>query len=252
MSCVDGMRLMKDDSVDIVITSPPYNLKDAESKYDQYADNMTDEDYYNFIKDVITELIRVTKYFVFFNFQFLSNNKITYLRIMNDFRDNVKDIIIWHKNQALPSPANCLTNTYEFVVVFTKKDKAKGKAFDCEAFDDYTKKFSLSTNVISGGGNAQESNELNKACFPSYFVEWFVRRFTNEDSVVLDPFMGSGTTALICCKYRRKYIGFEVSKAQCDYANERIKKWSLQPRISDYLTLKRTGCNGDEPEMARE
>jgi site-specific DNA-methyltransferase (adenine-specific)/modification methylase len=234
MSCVDGLRLMKDDSVDIVITSPPYNLKDSESKYDQYDDNMTDEDYYNFIKDVVAELIRVTKYFVFFNFQFLSGNKIVYLKIMNDFRDNIKDIIIWHKNSALPSPANCLTNVYEFVVVFTKKDKAKGKAFDCEAFDDYVKKFGLSINVISGGGNAQESNELNKACFPSYFVEWFVRRFTKEGGVVLDPFMGSGTTALICCKYLRKYIGFEISKAQCDYAAERLKKWSLQPRLFDF------------------
>lgn len=238
MDCIEGLRQMGDDSVDITITSPPYNIGKSVrgNMYDEYKDDMTQDEYYDFIVSVINELIRVTKYYVFFNFQLLSNNKLSYLKIIGNLHENIKDIIMWHKKNVCPaSQSTCLYNAYEFVVVFSKKKYAEKKTFEY-AFFDNKKKYGLVTNVIYGNSNSQESNELNKACFPSYFVEWFLKRFTKEGDVILDPFMGSGTVAMNCVKHNRNYIGFELSKDQCEYAENRIKKWSLQPRLNNFIS----------------
>lgn len=238
IDCLHGLKQMEDDSVDITITSPPYNIGKSVrgNMYDEYKDDMTQDEYYDFIVSVINELIRVTKYYVFFNFQMLANNKFSYMKIIGDFRENIKDIVIWHKKQFQPSvQSTVLSRAYEFVVVFTKKKYAEKSGFEY-AFFDNRKKGGLSSNVIYGNSNLQEPNEFNKACFPSYFVEWFLKRFTKENDIVLDPFMGSGTTALVCAKYNRKYLGFELSMIQCYYAENRIKKWSLQPRLNNFIS----------------
>lgn len=274
MDCLKGLKLMKDNSVDITITSPPYNIgkkSQGKGKYQTYEDNMPMQEYYDFIKEVVSELIRVTKYYVFFNFQILTNNNIAYYQLFNEFKYNIKDTIIWHKSNALPSFNDFeLTSAFEFVLVFTKKEFAKQRKFEyinkyhfkkqkCNRNVIYDTKyidkiesiikntnisknkcvvinptvvFDKDVNVISGpGANIEnfEGKDKHNAIYPEYFVKWFLERYTNEEDIVLDPFMGLGGTAYACKDMNRNYIGFEMDKEYIDITKDRLKK--ISPKL---------------------
>jgi DNA modification methylase len=66
---------------------------------------------------------------------------------------------------------------------------------------------------------------------PVAWAEWLVTRFTKPDDTVLDPFLGSGTTAVACVQTGRRYIGIELSEAYCEIAAKRIEKALAQPRL---------------------
>lgn len=233
LDCREGFKLLENNSVDIVITSPPYNAGEnvRGNFYENYSDNLEQEQYYIFIKEVITELIRVSKYYVFFNFQILSNNKIAYLRILNDFKDNIKEIIIWHKKQVQPAiQPTCLSSAFEFIIVFSKPEYASKRTFE-RAFFNNRLKGQLNLNVLYGNSCAiHELNTFkgnNKAVFPQYLVRHFLKKFSDVGDIVLDPFMGSGTVADVCKQLGRSYIGFEIDKNQINISQERLQQKTL-------------------------
>lgn len=236
--CLVGMASMPDDSVDITVTSPPYNMgKTYRGKemnlYDEYSDDRSQDEYYLFIKKVLSELIRVTKHYVFFNFQLLTNNKDAYLRILSDFRPNIKDVVVWHKKQWQPSIApTCLSSAFEFVFVFTKPEKAVNRSFERANFNNRVSG-QQQCNVIHGHSasikecTADRSGE-NKAVFPEYFARWFIDLFSEEGDLVFDPFMGTATTAFVARSLKRDYFGFELSQKYCDLADKRMKQTVLR------------------------
>ena len=77
-------------------------------------------------------------------------------------------------------------------------------------------------NVISTSVNSSMPKE-HKAVMKQEVSDWFIEKFTNEGNVILDPFMGIGTTAISCKKMNRKYIGFEMIKEYCEMAEKRIE-----------------------------
>lgn len=234
MDCRRGLKELPDNSVDITITSPPYNLRGSVrgDKYKSYTDDLPDHVYFSFIEDVILQLLRVTKYYTFFNFQILSNNKLVYLEFMNKYKKNIKEIIMWCKQSATTSISNtCLTSLFEFVVVFSNERYSSKRSFE-RAFFDNRKKSEFNPNVIHTKLAVHENsklsnNGLNTALFPEAFVRWFLEKFTKENDIVLDPFMGLGTTAVVCKKMKRQYIGFEISEESIDFANDRIENATI-------------------------
>lgn len=238
MDCVAGMQqYLSDNSVDCVFTSPPYNLGrsyrggEVVKIYDLYDDDLSQEEYYLFIKRVLAELLRVTKYYVFFNFQMLTNNKKAYLQIMGDFKDNIKDVIIWNKKQCEPSiQPTCLSSKFEFIVVFAKKEYCTKRSFERANFNNRIKEKILYNVWEGNSASAKELNTIyssNKAVFPQYLVREFIKNFTREGDIVLDPFMGTGTTAVVCKHERRNYIGFEIEENLIKIAEERLKQANL-------------------------
>lgn len=65
-------------------------------------------------------------------------------------------------------------------------------------------------------------------------ADWFIKNFTKEGDIVLDPFLGTGTTAVSCVEQNRHYIGFEISEKYLEIADERIEK---AKRSRDFNTL---------------
>ena len=59
---------------------------------------------------------------------------------------------------------------------------------------------------------------------PINLIEWLVKHYSEEGYIILDPFMGTGTTAIACINTNRNFIGFELDKYYCEIANERIRK----------------------------
>ena len=84
------------------------------------------------------------------------------------------------------------------------------------------------TNVIHLATEC--SNRNHSAAFPEDLPTWFIKLFTQADDVVLDPFIGSGTTAVAAKRLKRNYIGIDTNAEYCRQARKRVSK--IQPRLS--------------------
>ena len=116
-NCLDRLKEIPDNSVDLVLTSPPYNMnlrirngkycsrqivKEISTKYKSFDDNLPMDDYFEFNKRVINECLRVSD-LVFFNIQMLTENKPALFRLMGEFSNNIKEMIVWDKMQCTAS-----------------------------------------------------------------------------------------------------------------------------------------------------
>ena len=201
IECGDCTRLLKelpDKSVDISFTSPPYNRK-RNDKYTFYDDSI--EDYYSFLCLVTDEMLRVTKSHVIVNIQKNYYNKKDVFEYIGRYSNKIVEIIIWEKSNPMPASGFNVTNCYEFFIVLGDKP--------LKANSTYVKNH-ITTSVNS------KMPKNHKAVMKPEVCEWFIENFTKEDDIVLDPFLGVGTTAVSCVKYNRHYIGFEISE---DYYN---------------------------------
>lgn len=81
-------------------------------------------------------------------------------------------------------------------------------------------------------------NKNHSAAFPIELPSWFIKLFTQEGDVVLDPFMGSGTTAEACIRLHRHYIGIDLHEENVNQANARIAQVELQRTLPLFVTTK--------------
>ena len=237
--CLEGMKRMSDDSVDMVITSPPYNfcLRVSGDKYihrspkevwngrstnkysNELADSLSMEDYENWQSECINEMLRVCSGIVFYNIQVIAGNKPAVFRLLGRFADRIKEILIWDKKTAEPAlKPGVLNSEFELILALSKHD-CKSRLFQNAKFERGT--FS---NIIRIGKNKGSNN--HRAAFPVLLPRTLIHNF--ECKTVLDPFMGSGTTAVAAIQEKRNFIGFELSKEYFDIANNRIKSETAQ------------------------
>lgn len=202
--CIDGFKKMDSNSVDHVFTSPPYNRK-RNDKYEHHNDFV--EDYFGWLCSVIDECIRVSKGFVFFNIMKNYYNKKDVFKLIGKYSDHIQEIIIWEKTNPLPANGKNITNAYEFFIVFGDSPLKSNTT--------YTK------NIISTAVNS-DMTSTHKAIMKQEVSDWFIKKFTNEGDVILDCFMGAGTTAISCKLYGRNYIGFELQKEYVELSEKRI------------------------------
>ena len=159
----------------------------------------------------------------------LLGNKLDIVDMMYEFRENIKDVIIWHKKNAQPSinPTQ-LSSQFEFIFVFSKKENCTSKPFK-RAFFNNRQKGQKNPNVIYGPNSAGKGMKaLNFAVFPEYVVKWIVDRFTQEGDLILDPFMGSGTTGVVAKKNKRHYLGIDIDETYVEFANKRIAETPVE------------------------
>jgi site-specific DNA-methyltransferase (adenine-specific)/modification methylase len=202
--CLEGLKKLPDKSVDMVLTSPPYNMRTRiregqytvrehsehfSKKYKYFGDDLPIEEYYYFHKDVLTELLRVSK-IVCYNYQIVTGSKEAFFRLLGDFSPYIKDIMIWNKGAGQPAMhEKVLNSSYEFVVILEGDDK-KGRVINNSYFGR-----GMQSNVISGF-HKQNNISGHGACFPVDFAKKIITLFSKEGDLILDPFMGSGTTAV--------------------------------------------------------
>lgn len=231
MDCLEGLKNLPDNSVDMVLTSPPYNMRtrirDGEyatreksdhfsKKYKYFGDDLPIEEYYNFHKQVITELLRVSK-IVVYNYQTVTGSKEAFFKLLGDFSPYIKDVMIWNKGGQPAMHEHILNSCYEFVVIF-ESDGRKGRLITNSYFARGTQ------NNIIGGFQKNNNIEGHGACFPVDFAKKLISLFSKEGDLILDPFMGSGTTAVAAKQTNRNYIGFELVDDYVKIAEERVLK----------------------------
>lgn len=228
--CLDAMKSIEDGSVDLVLTSPPYNMnlrirdgkycsrqivKELTTKYESFDDNLTMNQYFDFNKDVLTECLRVSD-LVFYNVQFLTGNKPALFKLLGEFHLNIKEFIVWDKVTAQPAIGEGVMNSqFEVLIVL------QGSAPESRAFNECGFSRGTLTNLwrIKRGG---KYNGTHGAAFPEELAEMVVSNFSKEGGSVLDPFMGVGTTGVACKNLHRNFIGMEIDEDYFKIAQERI------------------------------
>ena len=221
--CLEIMKGIPDNSVDLVVTSPPYNVGKnnmTENKYKK-GDKMSQEEYYLWSKRVIDEMLRISKT-SFYNIQMLSDNKRTVLSLLGEYKNSIKDIIIWNKNQVAPAiEPGVMNSKFEFIIIFSNDRPEKRKFMD----GNFRGNFS---NVITGNNaSGNKYSDIHRATFPSYLPDTLISNFSKEGDIVLDMFIGIGTTAESCKNLNRKFIGIELDEEYCQVARDRLKQQIL-------------------------
>lgn len=225
IDCLLLMLKLEDNVIDNVITSPPYN-RTKNDKYKFHNDNK--KDYKKFIFNVLDELLRITKYYIFFNIQNLDSNfKICY-DIMFKYKNNVKDIFIWNKTNPQPNHYDgCIINAYEYIIVLSK-DYGNRKGFERHSF---SQKDTIS-NVLNKPVNSKNKySKIHSAVFPEWLPDFFIKNFTKINDLIFDPFGGVGTTALSCLKLHRKFLITELESEYYKIIVDRVEEEMAQGKF---------------------
>lgn len=203
-NCLELLKDVENNSVDVSFTSPPYNRK-RNDKYENFKD--INDNWYQLNVDVIKELLRVTKGHVFYNLQANYYNRRDVYKLIGEFSKDIVDIHIWEKSNPMPASGLSITNAVEYFIVLGDKSLKSNKT--------YTK------NIITTSVNSKMPKE-HKAVMKYEVAEHFISMFTKESDTVLDCFMGLGTTGVACYKLNRNFIGMELNGEYLDMAKKRI------------------------------
>ena len=244
MDCVEGLKLLKPNSIDLTVTSPPY-------------DNLRTYNGYCFdFESVAKELYRVTKLggVVVWN---VNDSTIKGSETGNSFRQalyfkelgfNLHDTMIWIKDGGGAVGSNkCYTQNFEYMFVFSKgMPKTIHLIYDKPNKSFGQDKSGVGRRKATGAHKIEQrkpSKEFSRrnnwwyippqkgvghpAVFPEQLANDHIITWSNEGDIVLDPFSGSGTTHKMALLNNRRFIGFEVSQEYVDIETQRLKECNL-------------------------
>ncbi len=235
MDCVEGLKLLDDNSVDLIVTSPPYNIG---IEYDTWQDTMKWNDYLFWCEKWLKECYRVLKpdgricinhYLNFHDKQEkVSRFPIIDIKtIQEKIGFNVHKLCLWEDNTRktftawgsyLSASAPYINTPYEGILISYKnqwKKFNKGEStIDKKSF----------LEGVSGVWKLGTCKSKTKACFPTTLPYMCINLLSYKGDVVLDPFAGSGTTLIVSKKLKRKYIGFEISPNYCNICKQQLKQ----------------------------
>lgn len=230
--CLDEMRKIDSDSISCIVTSPPYNKKGLSGKskpgnqvwkkynidYNSYGDDLTEEDYSQWMVDVLNEMKRIIKPdgSIFFNHKPRRHKNKIYLP--TDFiRKSDLDIyqlIIWNRLSSPNIRKDLLLPCTEHIYWLTK---GKPKVFK----DNIDKKYHSEVWTIN-----PDKNPHHPAPFPQILVENCILLTTEEGDTCFDPYLGSGTSAIVSQYHNRNFIGIEIDEKYMNLTKENLKKFS--------------------------
>ena len=233
--CLEVMKDIPDESIDIVITSPPYNVG---IEYNSNDDNLEYEKYLEWIKNVFETIYCKLKNGgrICVNVA-MESNKGGKKYLANDINNVFEKIgyirnstIIWDKQNLSkrtawgswksPSCPNII-NPLEVIIVCSKGSRKKeGSKENIDVSRDEFIEYSLGVWKF-GSESAKRVN--HPAPYPKELPYRCLKMFSYINDTVLDPFMGSGTTGVVCKLLNRNFIGIEISKEYFEIAKKRIE-----------------------------
>ena len=217
------LKKIESNSVDLVVTSPPYNknywTRDRTKgtwkrviEYDSISDMLEPEEYVKQQTDILNELVRVIKPTgsIFYNhMDILHKNNTIHPSYVYNF--NIKQIIVWDRGNTPSLTKEYFFKTTEWIF-WIKKD------WDASPYFDKTQ----ATHKKNIWRINKEKNNIHPAPFPEELVENIVKSCCPENGLVLDCYNGSGTTAVVCKKNNKDYIGIDISEEYIKMTKERI------------------------------
>ena len=219
-----------DNCVSLTVTSPPYNVGKLSDN------NLSDEDYWKLMRQCFKEVYRVTESGGRLVLNVANLGRKPYIPFSNMFTDLMLDLgflmrgeIIWQKSKGananfawgswLSASNPVIRDIHEYCLVFSKEGMSKGSKGKSTIEKD---EFMESTLSIWNVNPARAKKIGHPAPFPVELAERFINLYSYEKDLILDPFIGSGTTALAASKLKRSYIGYEVNAEYCKLAEKRL------------------------------
>ena len=273
--CKQMLKKLPDNSVDLIVTSPPY----ADQRKGTYGGIHPDK-YVEWFLPITKELLRALKptgtFILNIKEKVVEGERSIYvMELIIEMRKQGwlwTEEFIWHKKNCYPGKwPNRFRDAWERLLQFNKdkkfnmyqeevmvpmgdwaksrlknlsdtdriRDNSKvGSGFGKNISNWLTRDKAFPTNVLHLATEC--SNKNHSAAFPEELPEWFIKLFTEERNTVLDPFMGSGTTLLVANRLKRHSIGIDIVPEYYDMVKEQIKQvdlYLLEPRVK-YETTK--------------
>mgnify|MGYP005747702195 FL=1 len=227
----EDMNELVDNCVSLTVTSPPYNIgKDSDLE-------LNDEEYWKMINKVFSETYRVTKSGGRLVVNVANLGRKPYIPFSKYFTEALNEIgfimrgeIIWQKSKGananfawgswLSASNPVIRDIHEYCLVFSKdsmKNSSGGKStIEKDEFMEST----LSIWNIT----PEKAKKIgHPAPFPVELPKKFINLYSFKDDLILDPFIGSGTTAVASKLLKRKYVGYEINKNYIEIANNRLE-----------------------------
>ena len=251
--CEELIPLLPNNSIDLVITSPPYNVNLGNNKYnknsyDIYKDNLEHWLYIKWLHKIFAALRTkmVLGGRICINIGDGANGKVPthsdIIQFMTNSEDTsylLKAVIIWMKNQignrtawgSWKSPINpSFPTPFEYILIFC--NGSQSKKGDKEKITVIADEFI--TNSLAVWNIAPEhrmKHFKHPAMFPKELPYRLIQQLSYEGDIILDIFSGIGTTCLVAEQLRRQWIGFELSKQYVERSRKRIRKYVQQVRL---------------------
>lgn len=214
--CLEVMKNIEDGSVDLVVTDPPYEIattgagmyKQADKQYVKELNGMKD----GFSQEVLDELCRVMKKI---NIYFFCSQK-QIIPLLDYFVKKKKcnwNILSWHKTNPIPACGNKYLTDTEFILFFREKGVKVYGSFD-------TKR----TWYVTPLNQSDKKKYGHPTVKPLSILENLVVNSSQKGEVVLDCFMGSGSTGVACLNTNRNFIGIELDEGYFNIAQNRIEE----------------------------
>lgn len=250
-NCMDGLKQLDDNSIDVVITSPPYNKGDKKRSssnlwnssinYADYDDNMEENEYQEWQIELCNELFRVLKPggSLFYNHKLRTFSNVGILPSvwLNKTKFTMHQLIVWDRMGSVNVNTGRFLPTTELIYWMTKGSE--------------NIRFSRQTYQLESGKNRgqivpltevwQVKADMNNEHPAPYPVELIDRIIPSvlaggkDNIIVLDPFMGSGTTAISAKKHGCNWIGFEMSEKYLNMAYKRIDNYFADQTLGENI-----------------
>jgi len=196
--CLEKMKQMEDNSVDVIVTDPPYGILGGSKTIG--GSNMSKVNEYNcewdnsrMSKEILTEIFRVSKNQIIFGYNYLA-----------DMLPVTNGLIVWDKKKK----NNWFDNFSDGEMIWTSFKKPL-RIF----------RF-LWMGAIREGKRTKKVHPTQK---PVDLMEWIIKNYTTEGDIIMDAFMGSGTTGVACKNTDRNFIGIELDEKYFNIAKQRIE-----------------------------
>ena len=212
--CLVGLKKIPDNSIDLVLIDPPYDIYVAGGKKGKnriaksiikLEQELTNNNLVNsFDIKILDELVRVMKHiniYIWCNVRQIP----MYIKYFNLQLRCKLEVVIWNKTNPMPLYNNKYLNDKEYCLYFRNRGYC------------YPKNYEDAKTVYVSKVNVEDKKLYQHPTIkPLELIRKMIRNSSKENDIVLDCFLGSGTTAVACILENRNYIGFEINKKYCD------------------------------------
>lgn len=225
MDCLEGMKQIPNNSVDLIITDPPYEFVGNKEKYGgRGAFGSIGREYHSELENagiisgfdrnaIMEECKRIMKKVNIYIW--CSKEQIKWY--INFFDDYNMELLSWHKTNPIPTCCNKYLSDTEYLLFFREKG--------VKLYGDFNSKKKYWLQPVNKTDKKLYEHPTIK---PLNIIRTLVLNSSLEEQIVCDPFMGSGTTAVACMLENRRYLGFELNKDYYNKSIERINKEKMQ------------------------
>ena len=239
MDCLEGMKQLEDNSVDLIVTDPPYNISGLSQGIELHGKPVNIQhfgrwdyefDPENFMKECKRILKLNGQIYIFTSDRLMG----TYIDLLIKHKFHYRNTLVWFKSNLMPKIRHHTWRAGTEYILYagqSKTEKMKDYTFNWLGQEEMKNLFIRP--ILSGkerikGDDGKSAHPTQK---PLDIVKKLIKVSSNEGDLVLDPFIGSGTTAVACIQTRRNFIGYEIDEKYYNIALKRIQSAKSQTKL---------------------